>query len=122
VVSANRNIVHKIGVTGGSVERRVANAKIDPTYLMAEVEIVATYDLYNISRSKLEHLIHRFLEPARLEIEILDRFGHPVSPREWYLVPLFAVNEVVERIRDGSIADYIYDPQAATLVRAHSNG
>src|SRR5690606_10749723 len=43
VVSGHRDIVHKIGVTGGSVERRIANAKIDATYLLADVEVVATY-------------------------------------------------------------------------------
>ena len=56
---------------------------------MADVEIVATYELYNINRTKLENLIHRVFDPARLDIEIKDRFGNPVIPREWFLVPLF---------------------------------
>jgi len=116
LVAEHRELVHKIGVTGGSVERRIANALVDPTYLMAEVEIVATYELYNISRAKLEHLIHRFFEPVRLDITIADRFGNPVIPREWYLVPLFAIDEAVDRIRDGSIADYAYDKDTAALV------
>jgi hypothetical protein len=60
-----------------------------PTFLMAEVEIVATYELYNINRTKLENLIHRIFDPARLDIEIKDRFGNPVIPREWFLVPRF---------------------------------
>src|SRR5438552_10949989 len=34
-----------------------SGAYIDPTYLLAEVDIVATYDLFNIKRSKLETLI-----------------------------------------------------------------
>jgi len=33
---------NKIGLTGGDVKARVANAKKDPTYLLADVEIVAT--------------------------------------------------------------------------------
>lgn len=61
VVEANRDVVHKIGVTGGSVERRMANAKLQPTFLMADVEIVATYELFNINRAKLENLLHRVL-------------------------------------------------------------
>ena len=56
---------------------------------MADVEIVATYELFNINRTKLENLIHRIFDPARLDIEIKDRFGNPVVPREWFLVPLF---------------------------------
>jgi hypothetical protein len=45
---------------------------------------------------------------------------NPVRPREWFLVPLFVVNEVVERIKDGTITQYVYDPTAACLVKAAS--
>ncbi|AWN42653.1 GIY-YIG nuclease family protein [Methylobacterium durans] len=114
-VAAHRNILHKIGVTSGNVERRVSNARVDPTFLMADVEIVATYELFNINRTKLENLIHRIFGCARVDIEINDRFGMPVVPKEWFLVPLFAVNEAVERIRDGSITGYIYNPKTAKL-------
>lgn len=116
-VAANRDVLHKIGVTGGDVARRVANARLDPTFLMADVEIVATYALYNINRTKLEKLIHRIFDLARLDIEVTDRFGSPVVPREWFLVPRFVVDEAVERIKDGTIAELIYDPQTARLVR-----
>jgi hypothetical protein len=116
VVAASRDVLHKIGVTGGDVPRRLMNAKLDPTFLMADVEVIATYELFNISRVKLENLIHRIFDPARLDIEIKDRFGHPVVPREWFLVPLFVINEAVDRIKDGTITGYIYDPKSARLV------
>lgn len=115
VVAANREILHKIGVTGGSVERRIGNAKLDPTFLMADVEVIATYKLSNINRTKIENLIHRIFDPVRLDIEIKDRFGNPVVPREWYLVPLFVIDEAVSRIKDGTITDYQYDPGTASL-------
>jgi hypothetical protein len=115
-VAANRDVLHKIGVTGGDVKRRFGNAKLDPTFLMADVDVVATYELFNINRSRLENLIHRIFDPARLDIEIKDRFGNPVIPREWFLVPLFVIDEVVERIKDGTITGYRYDPQTARLV------
>jgi hypothetical protein len=115
VVAANREILHKIGVTGGDLNRRLANVKLDPTFLMADVEIIATYELYNTNRSKLENLIHRIFGPARLQIEIKDRFGQPIIPREWFLVPLFAIDEAVQRIKDGTITGYIYDPKSARL-------
>ncbi|WP_427144835.1 GIY-YIG nuclease family protein [Rhizobium pisi] len=116
LIAANREILHKIGVTGGSVERRIANARLDPTYLMADVEIVATYELYNVNRAKLETLIHKVFGAARLDVEIKDRFGQPIVPKEWFLVPLFAVDEAVVRIKDGTITGYVYDPQTARLV------
>lgn len=119
-VAANRDILHKIGVTGGKIETRIVNAKLDPTFLLADVEVVATYELYNINRIKLENLIHRVFDSAQLNIEIKDRFGNPVRPREWFLVPLFIVDEAVERIKDGTITQYVYDPNKARLVKATS--
>jgi hypothetical protein len=116
LVAENRDLVHKIGVTNMSVEKRIAGAHLQPTFLMANVEVVATYELYNINRTKLENLIHRIFEPARLEIEIMDRFGRPVIPREWFLVPIFAIKDAVERIKDGTISGYVYDPKQARLV------
>ena len=115
-VAEHRELVHKIGVTTGSVERRIAGAQRDPTFLMAAVEIVATYELYNINRGKLESLIHRILAPARLEIEIEDRFGNPFVPREWFLVPVHVIDVAVEKIRDGSITGYCYDKESASIV------
>ncbi|CAJ3147649.1 GIY-YIG nuclease family protein [Burkholderia pseudomallei] len=118
VVVANREVLHKIGVTGQSdVAVRFANARNDSTFLLADVEVVATYDLYNINRVKLENLIHRVFDPARLDIEIKDRFGKSVVPREWFLVPVFVVDEAVERIKDGTITGYVYDPKSARLIR-----
>lgn len=114
-VAAHRDVLHKIGVTGGRIEARLANASLDPTFLLADVEIVATYQLYNINRVKLENIIHRVFGPAQLDIEIKDRFGNPVKPREWFLVPLFVVDEAVRRIKDGTITDYIYAPATAQL-------
>jgi hypothetical protein len=119
-VKEHRDVLHKIGVTGGSVEKRIANAAHDATFLLAEVEIVATYELFNINRTKLENLIHKFFDSARLEIQIKDRFGQPVVPREWFLVPLFAIDEAVEKIKDGTIGEYFYDPNNAELTKRPS--
>jgi hypothetical protein len=117
VVAANRDLIHKIGATNMSVDQRIAGARLQPTFLMADVEVVATYELYNISRTKLENLFHRIFGSARLVIEIKDRFGQSVVPHEWFLVPLFVIDEVVQRIKDGSISSFRYDPKLASLVK-----
>lgn len=114
-VIKNRDLIHKIGVTNGKVEQRIGNPQLDPTFLMAAVEIVATYDLYNINSKKLETLIHRVFKPAQLTIEVKDRFGNAVVPREWFLVPLPVIDQAVERIQDGTITGYVYDPQGSCL-------
>jgi len=118
VVAANRDLVHKIGVTNMDIKQRIAGARLQPTFLMADVEIVATYELYNINRVRLENLIHRIFQSAQLDIQIRDRFGQPVVPKEWFLVPLFAIDEAVERIKNGTIAGYVYDPKTAKLTEA----
>lgn len=115
-VAGHRDVLHKIGVTGGNLKQRIANAKLDPTYLMADVDVVATYELYNINRTRLENLIHRIFDPARINVEIKDRFGNPIIPREWFLVPRFVIDEAVQRIKDGTMTGYRYDPTAAALV------
>ncbi len=114
-VAANRELVHKIGITGGSVEGRIAGAADDPTYLLAGVDVVATYKLYDVNRPRLEALIHRVLSAVRFEVEILDRFGKPVRPREWFMVPLPVIDEIVNRIGDASIIGMEYDPEVASL-------
>jgi hypothetical protein len=117
-VAANRDLIHKIGVTGGAVETRIANASLDATYLLAGVEVVATYKLYNINRTRLEKVIHRVFGAAQIDLTIQDRFGNPVRPREWFLVPLHVIDEVVERIKDQSIMGLVYSVSDARLVKS----
>lgn len=114
-IKEHRNVIHKIGVTGGDIKKRLINAKLDPTFLMADVEIVATYELSNIHRARLENLIHAFFEPARLNITIIDRFGNPIVPREWFLVPLYVIDEVISKIRSNEILKFRYNPTSASL-------
>lgn len=114
-IAANRNLLHKIGVTGGSVAGRIANAAKDATYLLADVDIIAEHKLFNINRGKLEKLIHRFFANAQFDVVISDRFGNPVRPREWFLVPLKVIDDAVARIVDGTLTDYEYEPETASL-------
>lgn len=120
-IAACRDVLHKIGVTGQKkVASRFTDAKNDPTFLLADVEVIATYDLYHINRVKLENLIHRVFDSVRLDIEIKDRFSKIVRPREWFLVPVFVIDEAVDRIKDRTIDDYVYDKNAAKLVKIKS--
>jgi hypothetical protein len=116
-IAENRTVIHKIGVTGGDVKKRIANAKKDATYLLAEVEIVQTFKLANINRRKLEELLHQFFASARLDMELKDRFGHGVEPKEWFLAPLPVIHEVVEKLMDGTIGDFRYDAETAQIVK-----
>lgn len=107
-----RNILLKIGVTTQEVRRRVADARNDPTFLLAPVEVVATYDLVNLSWRKVEGLLHRFFDAARpRDLWITDRFGRKVYPREWFYVLPEHVSRAVQAIRDGDLHELQYNPE-----------
>jgi len=115
-IAENRELIHKIGVTTSTIKKRIANAKDDPTFLMADVRVVASYKLFNINPIKLEHLIQKIFGSVRLDIQIQDRFGKPYSPQEWFMVPLQSIETAVERIKDGTITRYRFDPLTARLI------
>jgi hypothetical protein len=117
-IAAHRDLIHKIGVTGGKVGDRIAGAEKDATYLLAGVEVVATYKLHNLNCVKLENIFHRLFGAAQIDLTIEDRFGNPVKPREWFLVPLQAIDEAVQSIRDGTVTEKLYDMRTARLISA----
>ena len=109
-------ILLKIGVTTQQVRRRVADARNDPTFLLAPVEVVATYDLINLNWRKVEGLLHRFFDAARpRDLWITDRFGKKVYPREWFYVLPEHVSRAVQAIRDGTLHQLEYDPESQTI-------
>lgn len=111
-----RHFLHKVGVTSQNVKRRVADARNDPTFLMAPVEIVATYELHNLERSKVENLLHRFFEPSRpSKLTITDRFGKTINPREWFYVLPEHVSRAVQLIKNKSLHQYRYNPETQAI-------
>ena len=85
------------------------------TFLFAKVDLVASFELYNVNRTKLETLLHKIFASARLEIEIPDRFGKPYRPKEWFCVTLEAIQDAVEKIKDGTITDYQFNIKTGSL-------
>jgi hypothetical protein len=41
-----------------------------------------------------------------------------VKPREWFLVPLKVIEEVIEKIQEGTIGQFRYDLETARLTRS----
>lgn len=109
-------MVHKIGLAGNDVKARIANAKKSPTYLLADVQIVGVFRLANVDRKALEAILHKFFASARLDMELKDRFGSQVEPKEWFLVPLPAIEEAIEKIINGTIGEFRYDAKSARIV------
>jgi len=82
------------------------------------VEIVAKFKLANMNRKRLEALLQKFFASARLDLELQDRFGIPVQPREWFLVPLEVIEEAIEKIKEGTLDQFRYDRETASLTRS----
>jgi hypothetical protein len=115
-IKQHQSYLHKIGVTSGDVSKRVRRAEHEPTFLMAPVEIVASYKLYNVNRLRLEHLLHSYFDAARADVEIKDRFGQMIKPREWFFVTLDVIRDAVQRVEDGSLTKTHYDPTQGKIV------
>ncbi|MDA9680077.1 GIY-YIG nuclease family protein [Gammaproteobacteria bacterium] len=120
LIAKNKNVVHKIGVTSKSIESRLSGAEEDPTFLFAKADLVASFELYNINPHKLETLLHKIFASARLEIEIPDRFGKSYRPQEWFCVSLDALNDAVEKLKEGSLTSYQYNTETGVLEKIDS--
>ena len=107
-ISTKKNL-YKIGFSKDDVTERIKNAKNEPTYLMAEVKVVAIYECFNMNSQKLEQLLHKFFGEACLDIEIFDSKGKGHRPREWFIAPLEIIDEVIGLIVSGRIVEYRYD-------------
>lgn len=116
-IAHNRAVIHQIGVTGGEVKKRVANAEKHPTYLLADAEIVASFKLSNINSKRLESLLQRFFASARIDLELKNRFGQGVEPQEWFLIPLPVIEEAVDLLVEGTIGNFRYDPKTCVVAK-----
>lgn len=114
--------VYKIGCTTSTVSERIKNAPKEPTYLYADVSIVETYRCYNMNVRDLEARLHTFFNDVRLNINIPDEKGIIISPREWFCVKLDVIKEAIDKIMNGTIGNYIYDPTSRKIIaKAISN-
>lgn len=114
-VSTKRNL-YKIGFSTTPVEQRIINAENDPTYLMAKVKIVETFKVFNVNPHKLEQLIHKFFSESCLNIDIIDNKWFRSNPREWFIVPLNVIEDVVDLIISWDIIKYRYVSEREVIV------
>lgn len=107
--------LYKIGYSATEVKERIKNAKNESTYLMADVQIISTYKCYNINPQKFEQLLHRFFAEVCLNIDVFDRNGRRITPREWFVVPLNVIDKVIHLILNGEIVNYNYDVESQKI-------
>jgi hypothetical protein len=108
--------LYKIGYSSTKVEDRIKNAKNEPTYLMASVEIESSWQCYNMNPQKFEKLIHQFFGSSCLAVDVFDTKGIRHSPREWFIVPLQRIEEAIMMIISERIINYRYDRENETII------
>lgn len=110
------NNLYKIGFSNIPVEERIKNASEEPTYLMAPVSIVSTFECYNFNPQKLEQLLHNFFGSACVNIDIFDKNNQRHLPREWFIAPLPIIEKAIGLIINGGIVNYKYDTEKEMIV------
>lgn len=120
-LSTNPNIkgiqnLYKIGYATTSVEKRIANAENEPTYLMAPVHHVSSYKCFNMNTQKFENLLHTFFGSACLDIEVADADGKVCKPREWFIAPLEAIEMAIQLLINREIVYYRFDTTVGEVV------
>lgn len=120
-LSALANL-HKIGFTRTTIEKRIQNAEKSPTYLMAPVEVVGSYQTFNMKTSALEHLLHRVFADVRLDLTQVGADGRNYDPSEWFLVPRPIIDQAIDLIVSGEIVKYVYDAERQRLVEWSGDG
>jgi hypothetical protein len=114
-ISSIENL-YKIGYSSISVMERIKNAENEPTYLMAPVKIESSWMCYNMNAQKFEQLIQRFFGATCLEVDVFDKKGIRHTPREWFIVPLEAIEQAISLIINGEIVNYTYDNESKVIV------
>lgn len=107
--------LYKIGYSETTVEDRIRNVLNEPTYLMAKVKIVATYEMYNMNTQKFEYLLHHFFKSACVSIDIIDNNGTRCTPREWFQVPFEIIQQTIILLQSGEIVNYKYSRDNKTI-------
>lgn len=107
--------LHKIGLARTTIQGRIKNAANESTYLMAAVQLIASYETYNVNLTKLEALIHRFFDPVNVQLQVMDGSGNIQTPKEWYSVSLPMIRHAVELLISGEITKYHFDPKSMTI-------
>ena len=108
--------LYKIGYTKIDVPKRIQDAELEPTFLMAPVSIVTVFKCYNLKPQKLEQLLHNFFGNSCLNIDVFDSRGKRFTPREWFIAPLEVIEQAVSLILSSEIINYRYDISKRAIV------
>jgi hypothetical protein len=108
--------LYKIGYTKVDVPKRIQDAELEPTFLMAPVSIVSVFKCYNMKPRKLEQLLHNFFGSSCLNVDVFDSSGKRYTPREWFIAPLEVIEQAIQLMLSGDVVSYCYDADSESIV------
>ncbi len=102
---------YKIGFSTNKVEERIKNCENEPTFLNDKIEIMSETPIYGYPANKIENIIQSFFAAKRLDIEIADKNGYLVKPKEWFSVSLDIIHQSIKLLSENKLKDFVYDGQ-----------
>ena len=112
----SKNDLYKIGFCTTSIEERIKNAENETTFLMSPVKVVSAYRTFNLDPQKFENIIHNFFLERCLDLKVADKKGNYKMPKEWYIVPINVIEEIIQLIINNKHQDYKFDHLSNTIV------
>ena len=112
----SKNDLYKIGFCTTSIEERIKNAENETTFLMSPVKVVSAYKTFNLDPQKFENIIHNFFSERCLDLKVADKKGNYKMPKEWYIVPINVIEEIIQLIINNKHQDYKFDHLSNTIV------
>ena len=101
--------LYKIGYCSSTIEDRIKNAENETTYLMAPVKIISAYKTFNLDPQKFEKIVHNFFSERCLDVKIADKKGNYKKPKEWYIVPISVIEEIIQLIINNQHLKFRFD-------------
>lgn len=114
-ISAIKDL-YKIGYSSTTVEDRIKNAANEPTYLMADVEVIGEWQVANVPTQKFELLLHTFFGVSCLDLEVKYNNGKIHRPREWFIAPIDVIRDAISLLVSEQIVNYRYDSEEKAIV------
>nr|MCR5259974.1 GIY-YIG nuclease family protein [Desulfovibrio sp.] len=116
-LTARRHLV-KIGYSTQPVDKRIAGAEKDQTYLCAPVRQAAEIAGNNLNLQRFEHLIHGFLNKQKLAVKLVNaRTGKVYEPKEWFTASVQTAIDVCRHIVNGDISLYRMNNVTGEIVK-----
>lgn len=98
-IRENREKVFKLVITSCEVETITKNARHEPDWLLADVEVAATFRFENISASQLREDLFETLHLKEFDCSFIDALGQTIKSAGWFHTNILYIEKAVEILK-----------------------